>query len=232
MITHILLILGEVAFYLYFSIITYEVLDYGYLTNIILIVVMIIATNIVATIVHESGHLIGGCLSKHKFFSVQIGWIAAIKTQGKWSVCFLKWQSQCIMIPDKKAPSYSLYQMGGILFNFLFASVASYIAYYYISHGSVAFFFVCAFITACICKIACNGIPVYMHGYPINDMAFEKVLEKNRITREEYYLYLWCVEAVASGEDIRDVKRPYMVQNKGYCDLFWRKIEEMQKKNV
>lgn len=232
MITRILLVLGEVALYLYFTTVTYGYLDYGYLTNIILVIVMIVATNIVAAIVHEFGHLVGGRLSKHKFLSVQIGWIVVMKARKKWSVRFSKWQSQCIMIPDRKEPSYSLYQMGGVLFNFLFASVATYIGYFYMSHGSVAFFFVCAFITACICKIACNGIPVYMHGYPRNDMAFVKVLEKNRITREEYYLYLWCVEATANGEDIQDVKRPYMVQNKGYCDLFWRKIEEMQEKNM
>lgn len=225
---NIIVLICEFALYIYYAIVTYGIMEYPAIWKIVIILLMIICANGISSIVHECGHLIGGLLSKHKLLSIQLGYLRLFRNKGSFYLGFSQWDNQCIMVPNKKAPAFTLYQMGGVLLNFIFALILSYIGYYHLVHGSLVFLFVCALITASICKIAGNGIPIYKKTYPVNDMAYEKILEKDRITREEYYLYLHCLDAISKGEDIGAVKRPYSVQGKDYYDLFWKKILELQ----
>lgn len=202
----IIILICEFALYIYYAVVTYSIMEYPIVWKIVIILLMIICANGISSIVHECGHLIGGLLSKHKLLSIQLGYLKLSRNKGSIYLGFSRWDNQCIMIPDKKAPAFTLYQMGGVLLNFIVAVALSYVGYFHVVHGSLLFLFICALIITGICKIASNGIPIYKNTYPLNDMAYEKVLEKERVTREEYYLYLWCLEAISNGEDVHEVK--------------------------
>lgn len=224
----IIILVFEFAMYIYYTVVTYGIMEYLVVWKIVIILLMIICANSISSMVHECGHLIGGLLSKHKLLSIQLGFLKLSRNKGNIYLGFSRWNNQCIMIPNKEAPAFMLYQMGGVLLNFIFALALSYVGYFYLVHGSLIFLFVCALITTGICKISSNGIPIYKNTYPLNDMAYEKILEKDRATREEYYLYLRCLEAVSNDEDINEINRPYSTSGKDYCDLFWKKILELQ----
>ena len=221
----------EIALYIYYSVVTFKILEYPIGWKIVIILLMVFSANAISTVIHECGHLIGGVLSKHKLLSIQLGYIKLFRSKGSIYLAFTRWDNQCIMIPDETKPAFALYHFGGVLLNFIVSAVLCYVGYFHVRLGSLVFLFICTLITTGICKMAGNGIPIYKNTYPVNDMAYVKVLEKDRVTREEYYLYLKCLAAVSNGEDISSVERPCQITGKNYCDLFWRKILELQETN-
>jgi len=96
------------------------------LVEIFLISYFCIVANYFAIIIHELGHLFFGLLTGYKFISIKVGRNVLVKQNGK-----MKWKKdtstltagECLMLPKKDGHKFklSLYQLGGGLFNAVFA---------------------------------------------------------------------------------------------------------------
>lgn len=96
-----------------------------------ILLVSMIVFNYIATIIHESGHLMFGLLTGYKFLSFRIGSIFIYKDEINNKIKVKKYtmagtSGQCLLIaPDKpieKLP-YVLYNLGGSLLNIIFAII-------------------------------------------------------------------------------------------------------------
>ena len=136
---------------------------------------------------------------------------------------------QCLMIPDKKKPSYTLYQMGGLLMNLVTGAVALYMVYAQLKRWELPFLLLYAYSVCCVCKLLKNGVPVYVKRYPMNDIATQAALEMSADTRTDYYQYMWCIEDALEGKSIQPVEKQTNGADRWYCDMFWKKTELLKK---
>ncbi|WP_312370139.1 hypothetical protein [Lachnoclostridium sp.] len=95
-----------------------------YFFPIIIICITIISCNLIHTIVHETGHFIGGLISGYRLISFRIFSLAFVKSGDRYKLKLQKLKGtggQCLMLPPKgiefvQCPYY-LYNMGGIFFD-------------------------------------------------------------------------------------------------------------------
>lgn len=97
---------------------------------LVLGVVLIFYVSIfVQIVVHEAGHLVFGLLTGYRFCSFRIGSFMLVRKQGKLKCrrfSLAGTGGQCLMVPPDEQNGripYVLYNMGGILFNFLLTVV-------------------------------------------------------------------------------------------------------------
>ncbi len=98
------------------------------LLSFLLLLVGIIVVFFLCVIVHEGGHLIFGLLSGYRFSSFRIGSLMLIRQNGRLRFRLLKLagtEGQCLMTPPegKKEGSAVLYNLGGVIMNFLLAII-------------------------------------------------------------------------------------------------------------
>ena len=222
----------------------YETVRYwhwGPVMNLLLALVILCLMSIVATAVHECGHLIGGILTRHRLVLFRVFHLCVKKDENRWNVYFWSvkqmkripeagWAAgQCLMIPDKKKPSYTLYQMGGLLMNLVTGAVALYMVYAQLKRWELPFLLLYAYSVCCVCKLLKNGVPVYVKRYPMNDIATQAALEMSADTRTDYYQYMWCIEDALEGKSIQPVEKQTNGADRWYCDMFWKKTELLKK---
>ncbi len=222
----------------------YETVRYwhwGPVMNLLLALVILCLMSIVATAVHECGHLIGGILTRHRLVLFRVFHLCVKKDENRWNVYFRSvkqmkripeagWAAgQCLMIPDKKKPSYTLYQMGGLLMNLVTGAVALYMVYAQLKRWELPFLLLYAYSVCCVCKLLKNGVPVYVKRYPMNDIATQAALEMSADTRTDYYQYMWCIEDALEGKSIQPVEKQTNGADRWYCDMFWKKTELLKK---
>ena len=136
---------------------------------------------------------------------------------------------QCLMIPDRKKPAYTLYQMGGLFINLATGAVALYLVYARLQRWELPFLLFYAYSVCCVCKLLKNGVPVYVKRYPMNDIATQAALEMSADTRTDYYQYMWCIEDALEGKSIQPVEKQTNGADRWYCDMFWKKTELLKK---
>lgn len=222
----------------------YETVRYwhwGPVMNLLLALVILCLMSIVATAVHECGHLIGGILTRHRLVLFRVFHLCVKKDENRWNVYFRSVKQmkripeaggaagQCLMIPDKKKPSYTLYQMGGLLMNLVTGAVALYMVYAQLKRWELPFLLLYAYSVCCVCKLLKNGVPVYVKRYPMNDIATQVALEMSADTRTDYYQYMWCIEDALEGKSIQPVEKQTNGADRWYCDMFWKKTELLKK---
>lgn len=104
-------------------------LDYGFIQDLIIIYVSIIISVFLGVIMHEFGHMIVGLLSGYKFVFFRIGSYSLVKYEDfgyKIKKLYMPGTlGQCIMRPPEKNGGnypFVLYNLGGVLMNFILAS--------------------------------------------------------------------------------------------------------------
>ena len=185
--------------------------------------------------------LIGGILTRHRLVLFRVFHLCVKKDENRWHVYFrsVKWKKripdagwaagQCLMIPDRKKPAYTLYQMGGLFINLATGAVALYLVYARLQRWELPFLLFYAYSVCCVCKLLKNGVPVYVKRYPMNDIATQAALEMSADTRTDYYQYMWCIEDALEGKSIQPVEKQTNGADRWYCDMFWKKTELLKK---
>lgn len=238
----------EAALYVNYIRASIGCLPCGIAGTILFCIAMLALMSFAASAVHEAGHLAGGLLTGYHLLIFRVYWFSLVRRQGAFHVQIRPllarrdsspvhyaaggFTSQCLMAPGRlkgKRPAYTMYQMGGLFFNLVSGAAVAYAAYEKMDHEGVLFLLLYAYETACVCKLISNGVPVYLHRYPANDIAVQAALELDRDTQKEYIHYLNCLEDVLDGRPVRKLPVQTGAHGKFYCDLFRKKSMQLQR---
>ncbi len=160
-------------------------------------------------IIHESGHLVLGLLSGYRFISFRIfSFIIIHRSDGfhlkKFSIPGTG--GQCLMIPpdtsDGKIP-YKLYNAGGVLFNFIFSSIAFVCLLLFDLNMMLSSFLIVFSILGIILGLM-NGIPMKLSGIG-NDGYNIRQLGKDHISLRAFYLQLKINGMLTEGIRLKDM---------------------------
>ena len=139
---------------------------------------------------HEIGHFIGGCLTGYELLYIRIPFFfIERKHSGGYNFYFIRcFSGQCVMTPNMQSNRdvpYILYNVGGVVFNFLLCVMGL----FYISINSrICSMFFLQVIFAGVVKIFVNVFPNNNQG--LTDGYILKTLFRNRQTQFDYYKYL------------------------------------------
>lgn len=162
-----------------------------------------------STAVHEAGHLVFGLITGYGFVSYRLGSLTIVRTDGKMKLKRMKLAGtggQCLMSPpemkDGRYP-FVLYQLGGVIFNLIFAAL--FIAIAFAVSGPPALRGILADIALIdLATALTNGIP--MRVGPIdNDGRNAMLLGKNDAARAAMHTQLCVAAAGAEGKRLRDM---------------------------
>ena len=167
------------------------------------------------TILHETGHLIGGLLTGYKFCSFRIGNLQLQRENG--ALCFRRLKlagtgGQCLMTPpepvDGKIP-VMLYNLAGPLMNLLAALLA--LGGYFLSGGgSVGASLLFLFAFAGLYLALTNGIPLRL-GPIDNDGKNAFSLRRDPEAMRAFYLQMAVNSRQTEGERLRDMPDEWFV---------------------
>jgi len=157
-------------------------------------------------------------------------WVRFIKYRGHYAVRLTNnTKSQCVMVPDNNQ-HWNTYNMMGLVFNIILALAA---AFYGLHIGEDGWRFIICFALAAtgMCKIVANGIPYFKNGAPQNDCAMFILLNKDKLFREEYFIYLKCYKRYINDYDIGEVAKPNIEPGRYYSSIFWDEIQRLKQNN-
>lgn len=167
------------------------------------------------TILHETGHLIGGLLTGYKFCSFRIGNLQLQRENGALHFRRLKLAGtggQCLMTPpepvDGKIP-VMLYNLAGPLMNLLAALLA--LGGYFLSGGGsvgASLLFLFAFVGLYLALT--NGIPLRL-GPIDNDGKNAFSLRRDPKAMRAFYLQMAVNSRQTEGERLRDMPDEWFV---------------------
>lgn len=179
------------------------------LFNIYILLLIFILGYLIHIIIHEAGHLVFGLLSGYKFVSFRVASFTIIKFQGKFK--FKRFSiagtaGQCLMMPPNmingKYP-FTLYNLGGVIFNLIISILVILIAKQYSSYLSV--FFILISLGGILCALT-NGIPMKINGVG-NDAYNLLSMIKDKNARESFHLQLEINGLLTEGKRLKDM--PY-----------------------
>lgn len=176
---------------------------------ICLIIVFINLPYLIQLIIHELGHLIFGKITGYSFLLFQIFNIALIKNKSGWKIKRNNQgiQGQCLMIPPKNKKPFMLYNLGGIILNFITA-VISIILIKYITILEMQLF---------LMFVSFYGIGFsIINGIPIGDSDGRNylALKENKEIIDVYYLQLNLMYEIMNGKTYGDLPRELIIINK------------------
>lgn len=181
------------------------------LTGVLLIFYVSIFVQIV---VHEAGHLVFGLLTGYRFCSFRIGSFMLVRKEGKLRCrrfSLAGTGGQCLMVPPEEQEGkipYVLYNMGGILFNFLLA-VLSVLAYVLTRRAHPflgAAFLVNAIIGAALGLM--NGIPMG-NGSVDNDGSNALHLGENPQALHSFWLQMKINAMITEEKRLKDMPKEW-----------------------
>ena len=183
--------------------------SFDFLLELLLDVFILAIATIVTLIVHELGHLVFGLLTGYGFGSFRIFNQLFMKQHDKiirktFSVPGTL--GQCLLTPppcnNGKIP-YILYNLGGILFNIIVATIFLVIGLNFHFENRLLHLF-CAFMTLVgYLFVPVNGIP-FGRSFP-NDGYNTLVIGKNKDSLKGYYTGLKINELYLQGKTIKDI---------------------------
>jgi len=181
-----------------FIIICSKLMNKPLISVLITTIIYLTLSDILHTIIHELGHLVGGIFSGYKFFSFQFANFKLRKYQntGTYSLHFeSELCGQCVMIPKSTAcKKYILYNIAGIFFNFaLFLIVGIFTIISYNNLPTYILVFMYAFLIIGINKLLSNAIP-HTNNSKLNDMSIILMLHGSKQTLADYIHYLCFYE--------------------------------------
>lgn len=156
--------------------------------NVMLDAAVGILSSCFQTVIHELGHLIGGWISGHRFFSVVFGVIYIGREEnGRLRMYVIdRYACQCIMLPAEN--HYLLYNLGGIVMNLAVSAVFLYILKF--ADGIWIF----SMIYTGVVKAGFNMIPL-----DSNDSGIIRKLHGSETERANYFVYMKAYEAYVYG---------------------------------
>ena len=166
--------------------------------NIFFMYIILIVVIYIHIIVHELGHLIFGLLTGYEFVSFRIGNIILIKKDN--GLKFKKYSlmgtgGQCLMTYpeyDEDHFPFVLYNLGGIIVNFLLALI--FILIYILNKPQGLFSFFCLMmIIVGIANVLLNGIP-FKNDYVSNDGYNTMIFMKDKKALKTFYSILKIAE--------------------------------------
>ena len=164
----------------------------------ILIGSLVFAASIyIGIIVHEFGHLFCGLLSGYTFSSFRVGPFILYRENGRliFDISSGAGSGQCLMAPPKDPAEFKfiLYNMGGVLFNFLFALIM-----FIFAPGG--FFYITALVNFLLGLI--NIIPI--RSFLLNDGCNLLEAMKSKEAAQGLYLVLYANSETMKGKRYRD----------------------------
>ena len=164
-------------------------------------------------IVHEGGHLVCGLLSGYKFSSFRVGKVILVKKRdgikrGRYSL--MGTGGQCLLAPPdlvNGSMPYMLNNLGGSLFNLLFAGAALVICFAIDGHGYLQILFM-AFVIVGVFLALMNGIPMQLGGVD-NDGYNALHLGKDKEAVRCLWLQLKINEQFTLGVRLKDMPQEW-----------------------
>lgn len=181
----------------------------GFIYNLLFLFLAVITAIYTQFIIHESGHLVFGLNSGYQFVSFRVGSLTVIKKSGKYML--KKYHvpgtgGQCLMMPpefsDNNFP-YKLYNLGGIIFNFIFSALAILLILLFDLPVLFNVFFLSFAIFGLIFCIL-NGVPMKISGIA-NDGYNIRLLSNDKISRKAFYLQLKVNGLQSEGVRVKDM---------------------------
>ncbi|MBE5962320.1 MAG: hypothetical protein E7256_13225 [Lachnospiraceae bacterium] len=162
----------------------------------------------IQVVIHEGGHLVFGLMTGYEFLSFRIGSLMVVKKDGKifWKRYSIQGTGgQCVMRPPVRAEDgefpYMLYNMGGVIFNFVSATVLGVIGG--MAHESIGGQICLIFAAAGVLTGIMNGIPMRM-GIN-NDGMNAKMMKKDKVAKDAFYAQLDVNAKCSDGGRIKDM---------------------------
>lgn len=160
-------------------------------------------------ILHEVGHLICGIWSRYEFVSFRVGTLTFIKENNKIVLKKFKVMGtggQCLMMPPKgngyDCP-YILYNLGGILMNFLVSCLCMILYMLFPMPKLVELFLILTSISG-IYDLIMNGIPMKVGGIA-NDGYNIFSMKNDSLSRYSFYIQLRVNGLLHQGVRMKDM---------------------------
>ena len=161
----------------------------------------------VQLIIHESGHLLFGLVTGYSFSSFRIGTTMFLIENGKLVKKKLQISGtggQCLMVPpDTEKPPFLLYNLGGVILNFITAGIFFLIFMWLLPYGRWSVFFLFLTIAGVLIGLL-NGIPIHT---PLltNDGHNAVVLCRDREAVRSLSVQLLAADAMNHGKRLKDM---------------------------
>lgn len=172
-------------------------------------IVFLYISLVLHVLIHEGGHLIFGLLTKYKFISFRIFNFIIIKEDGKFKLKRFKIKDtggQCLLDPPNKVNGvipYKLYNLGGILMNFVFSTITL-IIILTLNLNPYLKLFLYIFTVLGYFLVLTNGIPMKMQGIP-NDGYNQFFIGKDKDAINSFYVMLKFNALTSNGLRAKDL---------------------------
>lgn len=177
--------------------------------SIPLLIALLMVAFMLQLILHEAGHLICGIWSGYEFVSFRVGSLTFVKEDG--NIVLKKFKvagtgGQCLMMPPEgngyDCP-YILYNLGGILMNFLVSCLCIILYIVFPMPKLIAMFLIFTAISG-IYDVIVNGIPMKVSGIS-NDGHNILSMKKDKLSRHSFYIQLRVNGLLYQGIRIKDM---------------------------
>ncbi len=161
----------------------------------------------VQLIIHESGHLLFGLLTGYSFSSFRIGTTMFLKENGKLVKKKLQISGtggQCLMVPpDTENPPFLLYNLGGVIMNFITSAIFFLIFILVFRYGRWSVIFLFLTMTGIVIGLM-NGIPIHTETLA-NDGHNAVVLCRDKEAVRSLAVQLLAADAMNHGMRLKDM---------------------------
>lgn len=165
-------------------------------------------------IIHECGHLVFGLISGYKFVSIRVSRFTLIRDNGKFRMkrFFVEGTGgQCLMDPPgmEEGTPYILYNLGGVLFNFLSVLICIAVFGLFDSLFPLSFFLLTMILFG-ISAMFFNGVPMRIGGIA-NDAYNIQLLKNDEIARKAFFLQLRVNSLLSGGIRMKDMPEEWFI---------------------
>ncbi len=179
--------------------------------DLAVILLIVTISGFVSIIIHELGHLVFGLMSGYKFLSFRIGNIMIMKTKKGMKIKRYSIQGtagQCLLAAPKrfrKNTPVIAYNLGGGIFNIIFALVSGLLAFLVFSDNGVFTSSLFLFSVVNLFFAATNLIPMGNINPVPNDGSNINSIIKNKNDRYYFWLQLKVHEYMARGKRLSEM---------------------------